>query len=213
MGSSLQTTIDAAWERRSELSSQTAPAEVLDAVASAIAELDAGRLRVAEKADGKWITHQWLKKAVLLSLRGRRRRDHRGEFGVGHGSLHQPEHEDLRPFDRPDQLRPRAGRFGRRRRQPAVERRELPPVLRSDRQAGRRQDARQNQHQRSPAKLKRMSVSLKSADDVAKMRVAGTLASEVLDYIAPHVTAGVTTGEIDRLCHAYMVDVQHTVPA
>ena len=58
-----------------------------------------------------------------------------------------------------------------------------------------------------------MSVSLKSADDVAKMRVAGTLASEVLDYIAPHVTAGVTTGEIDRLCHAYMVDVQHTVPA
>jgi len=58
-----------------------------------------------------------------------------------------------------------------------------------------------------------MSVSLKSADDDAKMRVAGTLASEVLDYIAPHVTAGVTTGEIDRLCHAYMVDVQHTVPA
>src|SRR5437762_13460459 len=58
-----------------------------------------------------------------------------------------------------------------------------------------------------------MSVSLKSADDVAKMRVGGTLASEVLDYIAPHVTAGVTTGEIDRLCHAYMVDVQHTVPA
>ena len=69
MGSSLQTTIDAAWERRSELSSQTAPAEVLDAVASAIAELDTGRLRVAEKADGKWITHQWLKKAVLLSFR------------------------------------------------------------------------------------------------------------------------------------------------
>ena len=69
MSSSLQTTIDAAWERRSELSSQTAPAEVLDAVASAIAELDTGRLRVAEKADGKWITHQWLKKAVLLSFR------------------------------------------------------------------------------------------------------------------------------------------------
>jgi len=58
-----------------------------------------------------------------------------------------------------------------------------------------------------------MSVSLKSADDVAKMRVAGALAAEVLDYIAPHVTAGVTTGEIDRLCHEYMVNVQHTVPA
>jgi 2,3,4,5-tetrahydropyridine-2-carboxylate N-succinyltransferase len=42
---------------------------VREAVASAIAELDAGRLRVAEKTDGKWITHQWLKKAVLLSFR------------------------------------------------------------------------------------------------------------------------------------------------
>src|SRR5216110_1061574 len=69
MGSSLQATIDAAWERRTELSPQTAPAEVVDAVASAITELYAGRLRVAEKADGKWITHQWLKKAVLLSFR------------------------------------------------------------------------------------------------------------------------------------------------
>jgi methionyl aminopeptidase len=58
-----------------------------------------------------------------------------------------------------------------------------------------------------------MSVSLKSAEDVAKMRVAGALAAEVLDYIAPHVTAGVTTGELDRLCHEYMVNVQHTVPA
>src|SRR5437660_9716693 len=67
--SNLQSTIDAAWERRSELSPQTAPAEVRDAVASAIAELDAGRFRVAEKVEGGWITHQWLKKAVLLSFR------------------------------------------------------------------------------------------------------------------------------------------------
>ncbi len=58
-----------------------------------------------------------------------------------------------------------------------------------------------------------MSVSLKSAEDVAKMRVAGNLAAEVLDYIAPHVTAGVTTGELDRLCHKYMVEVQGTIPA
>src|SRR6266536_1328964 len=58
-----------------------------------------------------------------------------------------------------------------------------------------------------------MSVSLKSAEDVAKMRVAGALAAEVLDYITPHVAAGVTTGELDRLCHEYMVNVQHTVPA
>src|ERR1700675_359089 len=69
MSSSLQSTIDAAWERKGELSPQTAPAEVRDAVASAIAELDAGRLRVAEKVDGSWIPHQWLKKAVLLSFR------------------------------------------------------------------------------------------------------------------------------------------------
>ena len=69
MSSSLQSTIDAAWERKNELSPQTAPAEVRKAVASAIAELDAGRLRVAEKYDGKWITHEWLKKAVLLSFR------------------------------------------------------------------------------------------------------------------------------------------------
>ena len=58
-----------------------------------------------------------------------------------------------------------------------------------------------------------MSVSLKSSEDIAKMRVAGTLAAEVLDYIAPQVTAGVTTGELDRLCHEYMVKVQNTVPA
>jgi methionyl aminopeptidase len=58
-----------------------------------------------------------------------------------------------------------------------------------------------------------MSVNLKSAEDVGKMRVAGRLAAEVLDYIAPHVQAGVTTGELDRLCHDYMVDVQRTVPA
>ncbi|HEV8258734.1 MAG TPA: 2,3,4,5-tetrahydropyridine-2,6-dicarboxylate N-succinyltransferase [Casimicrobiaceae bacterium] len=69
MSSSLQSTIDAAWEWKSELSPQTAPVELRDAVASAIAELDAGRLRVAEKVDGGWITHQWLKKAVLLSFR------------------------------------------------------------------------------------------------------------------------------------------------
>ena len=45
------------------------------------------------------------------------------------------------------------------------------------------------------------------------MRVAGRLAAEVLDFIAPHVKPGATTDEIDRLCHDYMVNVQHTVPA
>ncbi len=65
----LAQTIDAAWERRSELSPTSATADVRDAVMHAIAELDAGRLRVAEKVDGQWITHAWLKKAVLLSFR------------------------------------------------------------------------------------------------------------------------------------------------
>ena len=66
---SLSETIDAAWERRAELSPAAAPPAVRDAVEHAIAELDAGRARVAEKLDGTWVTHQWLKKAVLLSFR------------------------------------------------------------------------------------------------------------------------------------------------
>ncbi len=58
-----------------------------------------------------------------------------------------------------------------------------------------------------------MSVSIKSDEEIARMRVAGRLASELLDYLTPHVRSGVTTGEIDRLAHDYMVNVQHTVPA
>src|SRR5258706_15393404 len=58
-----------------------------------------------------------------------------------------------------------------------------------------------------------MSVALKDKEEVAKMRVAGRLASEVLDYIAPQVKPGVSTGRLNDLCHAYMVGVQGTVPA
>ncbi|ARU23486.1 hypothetical protein RSSE_c3099 [Ralstonia solanacearum] len=58
-----------------------------------------------------------------------------------------------------------------------------------------------------------MAVTLKTAEDIAHMRVACRLASEVLDYITPFVKAGVSTGELDRLCHTYMRDVQGTVPA
>ncbi|MET0732476.1 MAG: 2,3,4,5-tetrahydropyridine-2,6-dicarboxylate N-succinyltransferase [Casimicrobiaceae bacterium] len=65
----LQSTIDAAWETRTELSPKTASSAVLDAVRHVISELDAGRLRVAEKTGGTWQTHQWIKKAVLLSFR------------------------------------------------------------------------------------------------------------------------------------------------
>jgi len=66
---SLQQAIDGAWEARSTLTAATAPAAVRDAVAHVIGELDGGRLRVAEKIDGAWMTHQWIKKAVLLSFR------------------------------------------------------------------------------------------------------------------------------------------------
>ncbi|MEK7231262.1 MAG: type I methionyl aminopeptidase [Pseudomonadota bacterium] len=58
-----------------------------------------------------------------------------------------------------------------------------------------------------------MTVAVKSPEEIAKMRVAGQLAAEVLDFITPHVRAGATTDEIDRLCHDYMVNVQRTVPA
>ena len=58
-----------------------------------------------------------------------------------------------------------------------------------------------------------MSISLKSAADIASMRVAGRLASEVLDFIGDHVQVGVSTEQLDQLCHDYMVNVQGTVPA
>ena len=65
----LQTTIDAAWETRATLAPATASAAVRDAVAHVIGELDAGRVRVAEKLNGDWVVRQWVKKAVLLSFR------------------------------------------------------------------------------------------------------------------------------------------------
>lgn len=58
-----------------------------------------------------------------------------------------------------------------------------------------------------------MSIEIKSPEDIEKMRIAGRLCGEVLDYIAPFVKPGVTTEELDRLCHDYMVDVQDCIPA
>ena len=58
-----------------------------------------------------------------------------------------------------------------------------------------------------------MSIIIKTAEDIEKMRIACRLASEVLDYIAPFVKPGVPTEEIDRLCHDYMVNVQGSTPA
>ena len=66
----LQATIDAAWENRANLSPASAPQDVLDAVEHTIAELNNGTLRVATRESvGQWTTHQWIKKAVLLSFR------------------------------------------------------------------------------------------------------------------------------------------------
>ena len=53
----------------------------------------------------------------------------------------------------------------------------------------------------------------KNPTDIQKMRIAGRLASEVLDFITSHVKPGATTGDIDRLCHDYIVDVQQGIPA
>ena len=61
--------IDQAWEERAGLSAANAPRALRDAVEYVVAGLDAGRLRVAEKSGAAWITHQWIKKAVLLSFR------------------------------------------------------------------------------------------------------------------------------------------------
>ena len=65
----LKELIEQAWENRAELKPGSAPAKIGEAVDLVIAELDSGNLRVAEKIDGEWVTHQWLKKAVLLSFR------------------------------------------------------------------------------------------------------------------------------------------------
>ena len=58
-----------------------------------------------------------------------------------------------------------------------------------------------------------MSITINNATDIAKMRIAGRLGAEVLDYIAPFVVSGVTTEQLDKLCHDYMVNVQQTIPA
>ncbi len=58
-----------------------------------------------------------------------------------------------------------------------------------------------------------MSISIKTPQEIEKMRIAGRLAGELLDYIAPFVKVGVTTNELDQLCHDYMVNVQGSIPA
>lgn len=65
----LENLINDAFENRANISPASAPADLHAAVAEILKLLDTGKLRVAEKIDGDWVTHQWLKKAVLLSFR------------------------------------------------------------------------------------------------------------------------------------------------
>jgi 2,3,4,5-tetrahydropyridine-2-carboxylate N-succinyltransferase len=67
--SPLQAVIEQAFENRASLTAASASAEIKEAVTAVLADLDAGRLRVAEKQGSEWVTHQWVKKAVLLSFR------------------------------------------------------------------------------------------------------------------------------------------------
>lgn len=58
-----------------------------------------------------------------------------------------------------------------------------------------------------------MAATIKTNDEIAKMRVAGRLAAEVLEMIEAHVRPGVSTDELDRICHDYIVDIQKAIPA
>ena len=58
-----------------------------------------------------------------------------------------------------------------------------------------------------------MAVTIKTPEEIEKMRVAGRLAAEVLDMISPHVQAGISTGELDQICHDYIVNEQDAIPA
>src|SRR5256885_6141598 len=58
-----------------------------------------------------------------------------------------------------------------------------------------------------------MTINLKTAEEIERMRIAGQLAGEVLDFVALRVKPGVTTGELDRLCHDLIVEEQKAIPA
>jgi methionyl aminopeptidase len=58
-----------------------------------------------------------------------------------------------------------------------------------------------------------MPVTIKTPEEIALMREAGRLAAEVLEMIEPHVTPGISTGELDRICHDYIINVQQAIPA
>ncbi len=65
----------------------------------------------------------------------------------------------------------------------------------------------------APAPKRKFGVSIKTPEDVVKMRTAGRLAAQVLDMIGKHVRPGVTTGELDKICHEYIVNDLECIPA
>ena len=58
-----------------------------------------------------------------------------------------------------------------------------------------------------------MKISIKSLNDIEKMKAAGRLAAEVLDMITPYVIPGISTGQLDKLCYEHIVNVQNAIPA
>lgn len=62
-------------------------------------------------------------------------------------------------------------------------------------------------------RIKFMEITIKSAAEIEKMRIAGRLAAEVLEMIGPYVKAGITTDELNQICHDYIVNVQNAIPA
>jgi methionyl aminopeptidase len=58
-----------------------------------------------------------------------------------------------------------------------------------------------------------MNITIKNAEDIQKMRVAGRLAAQVLEMIVPHVQAGITTDELNDICHRFITETQHAIPA
>src|ERR1700685_2476518 len=61
--------------------------------------------------------------------------------------------------------------------------------------------------------LRSSQISLKTPEEQQKLRIAGALAADVLDMIGEHIVPGISTEELDRICHDYIVNVQKTIPA
>ena len=83
-----------------------------------------------------------------------------------------------------------------------------PPLIRSGQVASKRPSAPQESAQPAP-----MNINLKNAEEQQKMRVAGRLTADVLDMIGDYVKPGVTTQELDEICHSYIVSQQKAIPA